>query len=324
MLEFMEDGISLITFDNKKLDANIAISNAKLQSRFLSTLLESKPELIKSFKQRLKKRIKRSHIESFIKDRSIDNLNDLKKSLRAMREQFFSISLIRDLNNLCDLSEVFDTHTNLAEIALEISYKYHLKELTKEYGKPLNENGKKQNLIIIGMGKLGGKELNPSSDIDLIFLYEEQGQTNKKFISNQDFFTKLSKCIISTLNDFTEDGIVFRVDTRLRPFGSQGLLVLSTAAFEGYLLNQGLDWERYAWLKARVIIGPEKIVNSLIIPFVYRKYLDFNIFSSLRKLKRKINTDMKKNLAFNILGPKCITPSPFWYLIPKSWDLANK
>ena len=96
MLEFMEDGISLITFDNKKLDANIAISNAKLQSRFLSTLLESKPELIKSFKQRLKKRIKRSHIESFIKDRSIDNLNDLKKSLRAMREQFFSISLIRD------------------------------------------------------------------------------------------------------------------------------------------------------------------------------------------------------------------------------------
>ena len=181
MLRFRKDGISLITFDNKKLDANIAISNAKLQSKFLSTLLESKPELIKSFKQRLKKRIKRSHIESFIKDRSIDNLNDLKKSLRAMREQFFSISLIRDLNNLCDLSEVFDTHTNLAEIALEISYKYHLKELTKEYGKPLNENGKKQNLIIIGMGKLGGKELNPSSDIDLIFLYEEQGQTNLKF-----------------------------------------------------------------------------------------------------------------------------------------------
>ena len=134
MLRFRKDGISLITFDNKKLDANIAISNAKLQSNFLSTLLESKPELIKSFKQSLKKRIKRSHIESFIKDRSIDNLNDLKKSLRAMREQFFSISLIRDLNNLCDLSEVFDTHTNLAEIALEISYKYHLKELTKEYG----------------------------------------------------------------------------------------------------------------------------------------------------------------------------------------------
>ena len=296
MLKFRKDGISLITLDNKKLDANIAISNAKLQSEFLSTLLESKPELIKSFKQSLKKRIKRSHIESFIKDRSIDNLNDLKKSLRAMREQFFSISLIRDLNNLCDLSEVFDTHTNLAEIALEISYKYHLKELTKEYGKPLNENGKKQNLIIIGMGKLGGKELNPSSDIDLVFLYDEQGQTNKKFISNQDFFTKLSKCIISTLNDFTEDGIVFRVDTRLRPFGSQGLLVLSTSAFEGYLLNQGLDWERYAWLKARVIIGPERIVNSLIIPFVYRKYLDFNIFSSLRKLKRKINTDMQKKI----------------------------
>ena len=177
-----------------------------------------------------------------------------------------------------------------------MSYKYHLKELTKKYGKPLNENGKKQNLIIIGMGKLGGKELNPSSDIDLVFLYDEQGQTNKKFISNQDFFTKLSKCIISTLNDFTEDGIVFRVDTRLRPFGSQGLLVLSTTAFEGYLLNQGLDWERYAWLKARVIIGPERIVNSLIITFVYRKYLDFNIFSSLRKLKRKINTDMQKKI----------------------------
>ena len=296
MLEFREDATSLTTFENKKLDSKKAISNAKLQSKFLSSLLESKPDLFKFCKQSLKKPIKRSHIETFIKDRPTNNINNLKKSLREMREKFFAISLIRDLNNLCDLSEVFDTHSNLAEIALEISYAYHLKELTKKYGKPLNENGKKQNLIVIGMGKLGGKELNPSSDIDLVFLYEEQGQTNKKSISNQDFFTKLSKCIISTLNDFTEDGIVFRVDTRLRPFGSQGLLVLSTEAFEGYLLNQGLDWERYAWLKARIIIGPRRIANSLITPFVYRKYLDFNIFSSLRKLKRKINTDMQKKI----------------------------
>jgi glutamate-ammonia-ligase adenylyltransferase len=296
MLELGKDGTSLTTFENKKLDINKAINYAKLQSKFLSDLLTSKPDLIKSCKQNLKKDIKRSHIESFIKGRPIDNIDSLKKSLREMREHFFVISLIRDLNNLCDLSEVFDTHTNLAEIALKISYEYHLKELTKQYGRPLNEGGKKQNLIIIGMGKLGGKELNPSSDIDLVFLYDEQGQTNKKSISNQDFFTKLSKCIISTLNDFTEDGIVFRVDTRLRPFGSQGLLVLSVEAFEGYLLNQGLDWERYAWLKARIIIGPGKIVNSLIIPFVYRKYLDFNIFSSLRKIKRKINTDMQNKI----------------------------
>lgn len=286
----------MTTFENKKFDLNNAISCAKLQSKFLSLLFQSKPYLIKSCKQNLKNRINRSHIKSFIEDRPIHNVNDLRKSLREMREHFFAISLIRDLNNLCDLTEVFDTHTNLAEIALEISYEYHLNELTKEYGKPLNKKGKIQNLIVVGMGKLGGKELNPSSDIDLVFLYDEQGQTNKNSISNQDFFTKLSKCIISTLNEFTEDGIVFRVDTRLRPFGTQGLLVLSTEAFENYLLTQGLDWERYAWLKARIIIGSEKIANSLITPFVYRKYLDFNIFSSLRELKKKINTDMQKEI----------------------------
>lgn len=285
----------MTNFENK-LNTDEALQKAQSHSKFLTILLESKPFLINRLKNKIKKKIQRKHIESFLKKTNVTNLDDLKKSLREMREEFFAISLVRDLNNLADINEVFDTHTNLAQIALLTAYKYHLKKLVKENGNPLNDEGKVQNLIIVGMGKLGGKELNPSSDIDLVFLYQEQGQTSKTKISNQDFFTKLSKSIITTLNDFTEHGIVFRVDTRLRPFGSQGLLVLSLESFENYLITQGLDWERYAWLKARVLIGPKKNINSLIIPFIFRKYLDFNIFASLRNLKSKITHDMSKKI----------------------------
>ncbi len=281
---------------NKKINTKQAIRVAISHSKFLSTLIESKPHLIDLFNEKIKIKIKRSHIKFFLEEHPVRNLEELKQTLRKMREEFFAISLIRDLNKFCDLDEVFDTHTALAQLALETSYKYHLKKLIKEYGRPVNKIGKTQHLIIIGMGKLGGHELNPSSDIDLVFLYDEQGATTKNSISNQDFFTKLSKQIITTLNDFTEHGIVFRVDTRLRPFGSQGLIVLSLDALENYLTAQGLDWERYAWLKARVILGPEKLVDKIITPFIYRKYLDFNIFASLRNLKSKINRDMSKKI----------------------------
>ena len=127
MLEFRKDGISLTTFENKKLDTNFAISNAKLQSKFLSTLLESKPELIKPFKQSLKKRIMRSHIESFIKGSSIDNLNDIKKSLRAMREQFFSISLnfyIKDIFYYASYSFHYNNENKIYAYNLIVSYIY--------------------------------------------------------------------------------------------------------------------------------------------------------------------------------------------------------
>ena len=264
-------------------------------SKFLSELLQSKPFFKNTLNKNLRSKIKKAHLNSFITNRSINNLEELNKALREMREKFFALSLLRDVNNLCDLSEVFDTHTNLADIALQIAYKYHNKELIKRYGKPQNFNGVTKHLIIVGMGKLGGKELNPSSDIDLIFLYEEDGVTTKNK-SNAEFFTELSKRIISSLNDYTEDGIVFRVDTRLRPFGSHGLIAIPLDALENYLSLNGLDWERYAWLKARVIIGPEMELNTIINPFIYRKYLDFNIFSSLRSIKEKINNEMIKKI----------------------------
>lgn len=147
------------------------------------------------------------------------------------------------------------------------------------------------------MGKLGGEELNPSSDIDIVFAYPEIGKTKgKNSISNDDFFNYLAKEIIATFTDYSEDGILFRVDLRLRPFGSDGLLVNSLASLESYFESHGLDWERYAWLKARIILGPQEDIYKIIYPFVYRQYLDFNVFESLRLLKAKINTDMVKRV----------------------------
>jgi len=207
------------------------------------------------------------------------------------------VAIVRDINNQSNIQEVFDCFSGLAEIFLRYTHDFHYQALIKKFGEPKNEKGITQKLIIIGMGKLGGQELNPSSDIDIIFTYEDSGQTaGKEPISNQDFFTLLAKEIIGSFSDYSAEGILFRVDIRLRPFGSDGLLVFPLESLESYFETHGLDWERYAWLKARVIIGPDEEVNKIIAPFVYRQYLDFNVFESLRQLKSKINTDMVKKI----------------------------
>jgi len=142
------------------------------------------------------------------------------------------------------------------------------------------------------MGKLGGGELNVSSDIDLIFAYEAEGVTNgNQSISNQDFFTRLGKKLIAAIDEITEDGFVFRVDMRLRPFGSEGALVSNLDALEAYYQNNGREWERYAWIKGREVTGGNA-VSSLLKPFVFRKYLDFGAFSSMRDLKIQIQRDV--------------------------------
>ena len=153
-------------------------------------------------------------------------------------------------------------------------------------------------LIVLGMGKLGGRELNFSSDIDLVFLFAEGGETDgPRVIANEEYFNRLGRELIRLLDARTEEGFVFRVDMRLRPFGESGPLVVSLAALEDYLQQHGRDWERYAWIKARAIVGAEAYAAAhaeFVRPFVYRRYLDFGVFESLREMKALIAREVAR------------------------------
>nr|WP_206484028.1 bifunctional [glutamate--ammonia ligase]-adenylyl-L-tyrosine phosphorylase/[glutamate--ammonia-ligase] adenylyltransferase [Thalassotalea sp. G2M2-11] len=174
-----------------------------------------------------------------------------------------------------------------------------------KWGVPTNRQGKAQPLLVYGMGKLGGRELNFSSDIDLIFVYPESGETQgaRKSIDNQQFFTRLGQKLITALHQKTLDGFVYRVDMRLRPFGESGPLVLTFNAMEDYYQEQGRDWERYAMLKARLIGEGEYHgeLSNMLRPFVYRRYIDFSVIDSLRRMKSMIAQEVRrKQLTGNI------------------------
>ena len=157
------------------------------------------------------------------------------------------------------------------------------------------------------MGKLGGAELNVSSDIDLIFVYPEEGETRgPNAISNHEYFTRLGRRLIAALSEFTADGYVFRVDMRLRPYGDSGPLVASFDALENYFITQGREWERYAWIKARALTGDRAAeLLELVRPFVYRRHLDYSAIAALRDLHRQIRLEVaRRDIADNIkLGP---------------------
>jgi glutamate-ammonia-ligase adenylyltransferase len=175
----------------------------------------------------------------------------------------------------------------------------------EKWGTPIDIDGDEQPLLVYGMGKLGGQELNFSSDIDLIFVYPETGETQgvRRSIENQLFFTRLGQKLITALNQQTSDGFVYRVDMRLRPFGESGPLVMTFNAMENYYQDQGRDWERYAMLKAR-LIGEGKYhgqLSSMLRPFVYRRYIDFSVIESLRRMKSMIAQEVRrKQLSNNI------------------------
>ncbi|WP_192458827.1 bifunctional [glutamate--ammonia ligase]-adenylyl-L-tyrosine phosphorylase/[glutamate--ammonia-ligase] adenylyltransferase [Musicola keenii] len=170
----------------------------------------------------------------------------------------------------------------------------------REWGTPCNAEGAPQPLLILGMGKLGGGELNFSSDIDLIFAYPENGQTRggRRELDNAQFFTRLGQRLIKALDQQTADGFVYRVDMRLRPFGDSGPLVMSFAALEDYYQEQGRDWERYAMVKARLMGGSEDAysqeLTNMLRPFVFRRYIDFSVIQSLRNMKSMIAREVRR------------------------------
>ncbi|MGH8678033.1 MAG: bifunctional [glutamate--ammonia ligase]-adenylyl-L-tyrosine phosphorylase/[glutamate--ammonia-ligase] adenylyltransferase, partial [Burkholderiales bacterium] len=211
--------------------------------------------------------------------------------------------ILRDLNALAELSEVVSTLTALAEEAIAAALTFHEVALGELYGVPRDAAGALQRLHVIAMGKLGGAELNASSDIDIILAYPEEGETDgNRRIANSDYFTRLSRKLIAALGETTEDGFVFRVDTRLRPYGESGPLVASFDMFEDYFYTQGREWERYAWVKARVIAGDRgEELMALAAPFVFRRHLDFSALESLRSLHTQIRQEVvRRDIAENV------------------------
>jgi len=224
------------------------------------------------------------------------------QQIRLNRQRLMAHMIVRDLNGLADFAEVAEITSALAESAITAAVDFYHARLAETYGNPRDAQGQAQRMIVVGMGKLGGRELNVSSDIDLIFAYEQEGDTDgAKSVSNQDFFTRLGKKVIAALDDVTADGFVFRVDMRLRPFGSEGALVCNLDALEDYYQNYGREWERYAWIKGRAVCGPDTALTKVMKPFVFRKYLDFNAYASMRDLKVQIQRDVvQRRLSDNI------------------------
>ena len=207
------------------------------------------------------------------------------------------------------LKETLGELSALADGAIAAAVAYASRGLAARYGTPRSPGGEAQELLVIGMGKLGGGELNFSSDIDLIFLFPEGGDTDgARPVSNEEYFTRLGQALIRLLDQRTAEGFVFRVDMRLRPLGEPGPLVMNFGAFEAYLQQHGRDWERYAWVKARAITGTAKyraLYDDVVRPFVYRRYLDFGVYESLREMKAMIAREVaRRDLQDNVkLGP---------------------
>lgn len=225
----------------------------------------------------------------------------LPRAMRRVRNLLVASLIYRDLAGKADLDEVLSTITAFAEFAILTYTKTLTSEMIAAHGTPIgNESGQEQEMIVMGMGKLGGAELNVSSDIDLIFIYPENGETRlsetgQRQLSNQEFFTRLGKRLINALSEISEDGFVFRVDMALRPNGASGALVSSINAVEQYLIAQGREWERYAWIKARAITGRKKDIatlESIILPFIYRRYLDFGVIDAIRDMHQQIRAEV--------------------------------
>ncbi|WP_258806467.1 bifunctional [glutamate--ammonia ligase]-adenylyl-L-tyrosine phosphorylase/[glutamate--ammonia-ligase] adenylyltransferase [Pseudidiomarina sp. CB1] len=233
-----------------------------------------------------------------------------QRLLRRHRKQWFAALAAADLTGQLPLRDMLEHLSAAADAFIIAARDWLYPRFTERYGTPLDHDGNAQPLWVLGMGKLGGRELNFSSDIDLIFCYPERGETDhpRKPIETDVFFTKLVQGLMSLLDALTADGRVFRVDLRLRPFGQSGPVVTSLAALEYYYQEQGRDWERYAMVKARLIgadKASEQAFKDLLRPFVYRRYIDFSAIDALRKMKTLISQETKRQgVQNNIkLGP---------------------
>jgi [glutamine synthetase] adenylyltransferase / [glutamine synthetase]-adenylyl-L-tyrosine phosphorylase len=219
-------------------------------------------------------------------------------ALRRLRRRELVRIAWRDLAGLAPLGETLGELSALADAAIAAALGCARRALEPRFGTPRATGGAPQELLVVGMGKLGGGELNFSSDIDLVFLFPEGGDTDgARSVSNEEYFTRLGQSLIRLLDARTAEGFAFRVDMRLRPLGEPGPLAMNFAAFEGYLQQHGRDWERYAWVKARPVTGAGRygaLYDGVLRPFVYRRYLDFGVYESLREMKAMIAREVER------------------------------
>lgn len=263
-----------------------------VQSPELLLELADSGDLLSSYSEEFYKK-------SILSDPKPTDEASLSKKLRQFRRREMLRIVWRDIAGWADLKETTYELSLLAEACIDFSLTNLYAWQCKELGTPINEKGDAQQLVVLGMGKLGAWELNMSSDIDLVFAFPEEGEVKDgpKALANSEFFSRLGKKLIQSLDSQTEDGFVFRVDMRLRPFGDGGPLVSSFNSFENYYLVHGRSWERYAMVKVRVVAGDYAQGNALLEilkPFVYRRYLDYGAYESLRELKAMIAQEVKR------------------------------
>lgn len=226
----------------------------------------------------------------------------LERAMRRVRNLLVSTIVARDLGGQADLDEVVTAMTAFADFAIQTHVAALTDELVANHGMPMGEeSGRPQHLMVLAMGKQGGGELNVSSDIDLIFVYPEDGETaagpGQRQLSNHEFFVRLGRRLNAALSEVIEDGFTFRVDMALRPNGKSGPLAASLGMVEEYLIVQGREWERYAWVKARAVTGaPDDIaaLDAIVRPFVFRRYLDFGVIDAIRNMHAQIRAEVKR------------------------------
>ncbi|MDO8773355.1 MAG: bifunctional [glutamate--ammonia ligase]-adenylyl-L-tyrosine phosphorylase/[glutamate--ammonia-ligase] adenylyltransferase [Burkholderiaceae bacterium] len=240
---------------------------------------------------------------------------DTSAALRVLRQLVMHRLITLDCEQGAALAVVTRAVTELAELALEVALQFACQELDTRHGAPLGQPAApstpapRAQLWVVGMGKLGARELNVSSDIDLIYVYDQDGETagnaeGRNRISNHEYFSKAVKIIYDLVGATTEHGFVFRVDLALRPNGNSGPAAVPLAALEEYLQVQGREWERFAWMKSRVVApldcvqnGSATALRAVVLPFVFRKYLDYNVFDALRTLHRQIRQEAARRSA---------------------------
>jgi [glutamine synthetase] adenylyltransferase / [glutamine synthetase]-adenylyl-L-tyrosine phosphorylase len=219
-------------------------------------------------------------------------------ALRMLRQLVMERLVVLDCEQHASLEDITRAVTELGEFTLDEAFHEAQAQLDASYGAPTTCDGERATLWIVGMGKFGARELNVSSDIDLIYVYDEDGETTgmpdgRGRISNHDYFAKAVKMIYALIGDTTDHGFVFRMDLALRPNGNSGPSVVSRQSLEEYFLVQGREWERFAWLKSRVVAPFSAKANAhelrdTVLPFVFRRYLDYSVFESLRGLHQQI------------------------------------
>jgi len=282
-------------------------------SRHGRRLLAAQPQLAEDAAAQIDRPFDRAAMEAFLAEPPCADEDALHRRLRQLRQRVWLIATARDLAGTADLAEVVSTWSTLAEVSIAAALDFHHAALAERHGEPRDEHGTPQRMVVVGMGKLGGGELNVSSDIDLIYLYPEEGDTaaddpsaSIRPLSNHEFFIRLGRKLTAALGERTADGYVFRVDLRLRPWGDSGPFAMGYAMLEDYLVAQGRPWERYAWIKARPLTGARHDeLMRIVRPFVFRKYLDFGAFAAIRDLHVQIRREVaRREMAHNVkLGP---------------------